>query len=45
MVDYLKQEDTALQGDGRSVQGALAEAADEYEAKSEGLGAQERVAS
>jgi hypothetical protein len=38
MVDYLKQEDTALQG-------ALAEVADEYEARPEGLGAQERVAS
>ena len=45
MVDYPKQEDTALQGDGPSVQGALSEAADEYEAKPEELGAQERVAS
>ena len=31
--------------DGPSVQGALAEAADEYETKPEGLGAQELVAS
>lgn len=44
IVNYLKREETALQEDGPSVQEALAEAADEYEARPEGLGAQELVA-
>ena len=44
IVNYLKKEEVALQEDGPSVQEALAEAADEYEGKPEGLGAQELVA-
>ena len=44
IVDYLKKEDATLQEDGPSVQEALAEAADEYDTKPEGLGAQELVA-
>jgi ATP-dependent DNA helicase len=44
IVKYFKKEEVALQEDGPSVQEALAEAADEYDAKPEGLGAQELVA-
>jgi ATP-dependent DNA helicase len=44
IVNYLKKEDVALQEDGPSVQEALAEAAEEYETKPEGLGAQELIA-
>jgi ATP-dependent DNA helicase len=44
IVKYFKKDEVALQEDGPSVQEALAEAADEYDAKPEGLGAQELVA-
>src|SRR2546423_402491 len=44
IVKYFKKEEVALQEDGPSVQEALAEAADQYDAKPEGLGAQELVA-
>src|SRR6266516_3050695 len=44
IVHYLKKDETVLQEDGPSVREALAEAADEYETKPEGLGAQELVA-
>jgi ATP-dependent DNA helicase len=44
IVKYFRKEKVALQEDGPSVQEALAEAADEYDAKPEGLGAQELVA-
>lgn len=42
--DHFKQEDVRVDQDGPSVQQALEEAADQYEAKPEGLGAQELVA-
>ena len=42
--DYFKKEQVEIQGDAPSVQAALAQVADEYEAKPEGLGAQELVA-
>ena len=44
IAKYFKKEEVPLQEDGPSVQEALAEAADEYDAKPEGLGAQELVA-
>jgi ATP-dependent DNA helicase len=44
IVNYLKKDEVALQEGGPSVREALAEAADEYETKPEGLGAQELVA-
>ena len=44
IVNYLKKEEVALQENGPSVQQALADAADDYETKPEGLGAQELVA-
>ena len=42
--DYFKKEDVKLDEEGPSVQEALAQAADEYETKPEGLGAQDLVA-
>ena len=44
IAKYFKKEEVPLQEGGPSVQEALAEAADEYDAKPEGLGAQELVA-
>jgi ATP-dependent DNA helicase len=44
ITDYLKKEDVDLKEDGPTVQEALADAADEYDEKPEGLGAQELVA-
>jgi ATP-dependent DNA helicase len=44
IAKYFKKKEVPLQEDGPSVQEALAEAADEYDAKPEGLGAQELVA-
>ncbi len=44
IAQYLKKEDIPMEADGPTVQEALAQAADEYDAKPEGLGAQELVA-
>ena len=44
IADRLKQESIDVEAGGPSVQEALAQAADEYDAKPEGLGAQELVA-
>jgi ATP-dependent DNA helicase len=44
IAQYFKQEDVSIGENGPTVQEALAQAADEYEAKPEGLGAQELVA-
>lgn len=44
ITDYLKKEDVGLDRDGPTVQEALADAADEYDEKPEGLGAQELIA-
>lgn len=44
IASYFKPEDIPVQEDGSSVQEALAKAADDYEAKPEGLGAQDLVA-
>ncbi len=44
IAQFFKKEDIPMKKDGPTVQEALAQAADEYEAKPEGLGAQELVA-
>ena len=44
IVDHFKPEVIDVHGDGPTVQEALAQAADEYEGKGEGLGAQELTA-
>jgi len=44
ITDYLKKQDVDLKEDGPTVQEALADAADEYDEKPEGIGAQELVA-
>ena len=44
IADYFKNEEIKVSEEGPSVQEALAQAADEYEVKGEGLGAQDLVA-